>query len=391
MKQAYVLTNFYYSLDIYHKMSSMGINTPPKVESVKNWLIKRYGNDFEPKFLENIITDYFKTIDTHKEYSKNKVLKYIRTNIFKLDRIYRKQEKLYWISRGWSEDESEKKRIVRNKDWYIKIYGEIDGLNFFNKKNENISKNTGNTLNRFVKKYGEELGLIKWGSYKESCKRNLQFFIKKYGEELGPSMFQKFKEKSTINGYTLDFCVKKYGEELGKKKYEDYLVKIKPNKENFIKKYGEELGILSYYEFLEKITVRRGKASKKSLNIFLPLYDWLLSFVDKNEIYFGYKNNKEYFINNEGSFYLYDFTIRNKNIIIEYNGSKFHANPSLTETDLKKWKNPYSNEDYTTNIKRFNNKIKVAENNGFKVLVLWDNCSDENNIEKCKNFILNNE
>ena len=51
---------------------SARINIPPKRDSVKNWLTQKYGNDFEPKYLENIIDDYFKTINTHKEYSKKK-------------------------------------------------------------------------------------------------------------------------------------------------------------------------------------------------------------------------------------------------------------------------------------------------------------------------------
>lgn len=367
------------------------ITIPPKRELLKEWIIEKYGDDFEPKFLENLINNFYTTINFHTEYSKDRCLKYIRANLFKLDRIYRKQEKLYWITRGWSEIESEKKRIIRDKNWYIKTYGEIKGKEFFENKNKKISENSGHSLKKYIKKYGKDEGSVKWDEYRKKCKRNLNFFIKKYGEELGTSKFKDFKERTMLNGYTLEFCIKKYGEELGNKKYEEYLNKIKPSKENFIKKYGEEIGILRYYEFIEKITVRRGKASKESLNIFLPIYEWLINFLNKDEIYFGYKNSKEYFINNNGQFYLYDFTIRNKKLIIEYNGSTFHANPSLSENDLKKWSNPFSDENYLINIKRFNEKIKIAESNGFKTLVLWDTDSIGDNIKKCKNFILNNE
>ena len=60
--------------------------------------------------------------------------------------------------------------------------------------------------------------------------------------------------------------------------------------------------------------------------------------------YSPYGKNKEYFINNGVNIYLYDFTIRNLKIIIEFNGVTFHANPEWDDTKLLEWSNPFNKE-----------------------------------------------
>lgn len=69
---------------------------------------------------------------------------------------------------------------------------------------------------------------------------------------------------------------------------------------------------------------------------------------------------------------------------------KYHANPKWSEKRLKKWRQIYTNENALLNIERFNDKLKLAEDNGYKVLVLWSDTSSKKNIEIAKNFIENN-
>jgi G:T-mismatch repair DNA endonuclease (very short patch repair protein) len=55
------------------------------------------------------------------------------------------------------------------------------------------------------------------------------------------------------------------------------------------------------------------------------------------------------------------------------------------KNENSEWVNPFNNEDAKTSFERQKRKIKLAEKNGFKVLEIW---SDEsNNIEKCLEFI----
>ena len=301
---------------------------PPTKENVGKWLNERFGNDFEPNYFNSIIEEYFSSINTHTEYSKKLTVKYISEKIIKFDRIYRKQETLYWIKRGWNNIDAETKRIVRNKQWYIDTYGPLDGLEKFNNKNAKISDNSGHTLEKYIIRYGEELGSVKYDEYKKTCARNLEFFVKKYGENDGKNRYKEFKKHI-------------------------------------------------------------GKASKESLLVFNPLIDWLTNHIDINEIYYGDKNSREFFIVKNSKTYLFDFTIKSLKLIIEFNGVKFHVNENWSDEIKKIWIHPFKKMTYLEAIKNDQFKKKLAEENGFKVLTIWSNIPVEENIEICKQFIEN--
>jgi hypothetical protein len=302
------------------------ITTPPTENMVKCWVIERYGDDFEPKFLDELIYKYLLTINNHNEYSKKRTIKYISENIFNLERIYRKQELSYWIKRGWNEKTAAYKRIIRNKEWYINMYGEIDGLLMYNKKNDNISNNCGHTLEKYIKRYGENEGKFKYDNYKRTCARNLTFFITKYGEIEGKIKYKNFKKHI-------------------------------------------------------------GKASKQSLLVFKPLVDWLINYVDINDIYYGDNNSREFFIVKDGKTYLYDFTIKKLNIIIEFNGVKFHVNESWSDRIKENWVHPFKKINYFDAIENDKFKNKLAREFGFTTLTIWSDTPIEENINICKNFI----
>jgi len=304
--------------------------TPPLKEDVKKWVIEKFGNDFEPNFLEKIINEYELSVTFHTEYSKKKTINYISKNILKFDRIYRKQETSYWTKRGWSEFDANNKRIVRDKNWYINKYGLVLGLEKYQNKNDNISKNCGHTIDKYIKRYGEELGNLKYGEYKKNCARNLEFFIRKYGEKEGRLKFKIFKKHI-------------------------------------------------------------GKASKESLLIFDPIITWVSEKfnIEIDEIYYGSGNSREFFIVNDGKTYLYDFTIKSLRLIIEYNGVMFHVNENWDDAKKKNWKHPFKKLTYSESIENDKNKINLAEKNGFKVLTIWSDVPIEENIDICKEFIKN--
>jgi hypothetical protein len=306
----------------------MKITTPPSNEMVSKWLIEKYGDDFEPRFLDELVINYENSINKHTEYSKKRTIKYIADNFFKLDRIYRKQETIYWVKRGWDIQIAENKRIVRNKQWYIDKYGVIDGVIKYENKNKNISNNCGHTLDKYIIRYGNDLGVIKYEEYKKNCARNLEFFIRKYGDVDGKNKYKEFKKHI-------------------------------------------------------------GKASKESMLIFKPIIDWLKGRIDINEIYYGDDNSREFFIINNSKTYLYDFTIKNLKIIIEFNGVKFHVNELWSENIKKEWKHPFKEITYLDAIKNDKFKLKLANENGFSVLVIWSDSPIEENIDICKEFIKN--
>jgi len=304
------------------------ILVPPTRENVKKWIVEKFGDDFEPKYLESIIDEYLKSVNTHSEYAKKLMIKYISKNIFILDRIYRKQELLYWIKRGWDQKTAENKRVVRDKNWYIKTYGDELGVKKFNDKNTNIANNCGHTLDKYIDRYGSVIGPIKYDDYKKGCARNLEFFIKKYGEKEGKIKFKEFKKHI-------------------------------------------------------------GKASKESMLVFKPIINWLSNLVDVKEIYYGDDNSREFFIVKNSKVYLYDFTIKSLNLIIEFNGFKFHANELATIEEQKIWKHPFNKITFQESIEYDKFKNNLAIENGFKVLTIWSNIPVEENIKICKQFIEN--
>lgn len=106
----------------------------------------------------------------------------------------------------------------------------------------------------------------------------------------------------------------------------------------------------------------------------LPIDD---IYMDKNEFGIMCIETKEYF--------LYDF--RYKNIIIEYNGVKFHAKTA----DDPNFRNPYKPELTSEEVfSRDERKKLAAIKRGFNICVIWNDITFEENLEICKNFILQN-
>jgi len=134
-----------------------------------------------------------------------------------------------------------------------------------------------------------------------------------------------------------------------------------------------------------------GKASIESMLIFNPISKLCKSLgILESDIYIGHGTKSEYFINTGTKTYFYDFCIRSRNIIIEYHGIGFHANPTWELTKLNEWKSAFTNETSSENIRKTKIKNNVAINKGFKILEIWSDSDIENNINLCKAFINDN-
>jgi uncharacterized protein (UPF0305 family) len=92
----------------------------------------------------------------------------------------------------------------------------------------------------------------------------------------------------------------------------------------------------------------------------------------------------------------YDFTYIRTNKIIEYNGDRFHANPKIyNSTDIPiTWTTCKSNNMYNRTAKEIwdydADKIKLANENGYEVLVIWHSDVKKNiyrELRKCKEFL----
>jgi len=114
-----------------------------------------------------------------------------------------------------------------------------------------------------------------------------------------------------------------------------------------------------------------GVGSKLSLKLFKKFEIIIREKynIDYNDIYVGDERRKEYFLYNseQKTIYFYDFTIRSKKIIIEFNGCFYH---------------PKTRDENPERFDRDKCKIDFAKQNGFEVFIVWDDKSISENLNE---------
>lgn len=83
-----------------------------------------------------------------------------------------------------------------------------------------------------------------------------------------------------------------------------------------------------------------------------------------------YWGEREYFINQSGKFWLYDFCIPSLHLIVEYNGTHVHPRDSDPDT----WRHCFTKESKQDRLQYDKRKHEAATDRGFTVLYVW---SDE--------------
>lgn len=162
--------------------------------------------------------------------------------------------------------------------------------------------------------------------------------------------------------------------------------------DKFIERHGKEEGEKKWKERQTKwktSLVEGGNMTCGYSDVSQKLFNSIEERILINNFYYATKNS-EYYINlGKGEFYQYDFCDRDNKKIIEFNGDIYHANPSIyKETDRP---NPFR-QNLTSKMMWDKDIIKkqVAEEKGFKVLIIWEN--DYKNdpdkvIEDCIRFL----
>ena len=253
---------------------------------------------------------------------------------------------------------------------------------------KNICSNTGkqNTL-----KYGAVNSIDRYlnkGYSEEEAKRIVSDVAKRGGAKISETAKrnkeQKKYKKNSINYYTKIGYSEEEAKQILKEKYAKSFFVL--NKDSFIRRYGDTLGKEKYYEMLAKrVSTKKKKYGTAYCTVRISNESWLvlndiLEYIKANNILYYGLDKKEYFIMHENDIFFYDLTLPEKKIIIEYNNSFWHPN------------NPYKenarfsillDKDACAQKDKF--KIKLAEANGFKVFVIWDN--EPNLCDKIKEII----
>jgi len=261
--------------------------------------------------------------------------------------------------------------------------------------------NTRRTKETYMARYGNEIGLEKWESYREKHRVKNLYETKK--EKYGWSV-EEFNEFNRSRAVTQEKCIARHGEQVGLQIWENYIEKQRYTNtlDYFEKKYG-----LDGYQKWINYNQEKGKSS----NI-----DWIMSkySVDKTTALelLSKRNNRGYTSKAELTFIeyiesslgaslqytvktnqfciwsdvlqspcFYDITDSQRMKIIEFNGDYWHCNPLMYDSSfyhphLKMTANDIWAYDY--------DKIKAATTRGFSLKIIWeaDFIKDANTVIK---------
>ena len=193
------------------------------------------------------------------------------------------------------------------------------------------SQTVGVTEKSMIRKWGEVEGKKRWEEY---CKKQAETNTFEYKQEKYGWTKEQFDEFNKSRAVTLELCVERHGEEEGKKLWEDYCERQRytTSLEYMIEEYGEEEGTKKYKEFnFNRANASSLSYSKMSQEIFNTLYN--LIEVKDNIFYYTLNNEYSVIANNKG--YNLDFYDKTKNLVIEFLGDYWHANPLLYKEDDK--------------------------------------------------------
>ena len=323
------------------------------------------------------------------------------------------------------------KRKARCKLNYILYYGKAEGIKRWLEYNKN---NNISYKKKLILKYGETEGIKRWLEYKQilsekqkeryknttinekrkySC-RCIEYWLSKgYSVDDAKEVISKMQSKSSLKRHEkmtpVDYrknnpmceeywLSKGYSVDESMIMKQPYLDNFIMTKDNFIRlhdngeqKWNDMISKRkkSMKSYISNNHAMFGVASKESLRYFIPLYRKIRTKynIDRKDIYFGVKGSMEYFIGHGKSYYyMYDFTISSKRIIIEYNNLRWHPHPIKMNVDeWNNWNIHGMNAQNKYDYDRI--KIETAINHGFDVLVIWSCDSKEYNFNKIEGFI----
>ena len=354
----------------------------------------------------NLITKFPNIINHLEEYFSLSVSDRTKHNEYTFELRYGKDE-------GQKKFNEYKKSKSQSLEQNIRRYGEVEGTKKYNdywdkenrkfgtskkcfenkgsSKHDEFRKIQGfnNTLEGYIKRYGEDEGTKK---YIEANKKKSKSLSKK-------ELFNRLKKEgltddkicSIINrrwSYGLKYHIEKYGEEDGKRIHDEIVERRMTNnpicQEYYIKrgKTSAQAKKLDLKENIFRNSLPRknisSSVSVESFNFFndLTMYLDCESQYGYSEYVIPYTRNKI-----KKCFFKYDFLC--KNVIVEYNGSRYHVNPKCPGKYASKKQTP------EMRILGDSEKIKTAEENGFTVIVVWDTDDKETKMKEILNEIKN--
>ncbi len=305
----------------------------------------------------------------------------------------------YWMRMGYTMEESTNmvKKYKKDKsttlDNFIIKYGKDEGYKLF----DSFKEKSKQTLDKFKIRYGDS-GIDRWNNYKltkNSC--SFDWALRKCNGDIEKA---KILYSDRIESTKIDKD-KKIIELGGEEQYNDYIKDLNERKKiNFnyyLKKNNGDylLATNEYTEILKSRRVKFGSASKISLLYFLPIVEYLNQKKIRNFV--EIEESKHFFLYDKinSRSYCYDFCIMDfeTKAIIEFNGIKWHPRLDKYSIDEYKGISVYLKTD--KKIREAHEydmgKKRIAKDNGFSYLVIWDSDPADVNINLIEEFLNKNK
>ena len=282
------------------------------------------------------------------------------------------------LTKKYPEYESKNKSKVFNQMNYLTEYAfgitHEDATKWIKEKYAITEKN-------LIKKWGEELGKLKWMQYCEKQSKTNTFDYKR--EKYGWTE-DEFKEYNKSRSVTIENLVRRHGEEEGLIIWKRHCDKQKytTSVQYFISKHGHQKGIEIYENFCKKRLFGAGYSKVSKM-----LFDSLSKYFEGYEVF--YAENEWYSYDNQSKkFYLLDFYVKELNIAVEFQGDMWHANPCKykpTDKPFPFQKN-YTAQDIWDKDKNKNDFLRTKLD---KLVIIWESDFYSDGIEKTVQKILN--
>jgi G:T-mismatch repair DNA endonuclease (very short patch repair protein) len=152
-----------------------------------------------------------------------------------------------------------------------------------------LKKLYSNTKESIKNKWGEQAGEERWGRYIAAQAKTNSFEYKSKNYSWSN---KEYKEYNKSRAATIDNFIARHGEEVGLTKWEEYCDRQRytTSQKYFIEKYGYNNGVEKYDNFANKRSQAKKNQSKIELEVFNALKDYLESLslsVRLSNIYYG--------------------------------------------------------------------------------------------------------
>lgn len=291
--------------------------------------------------------------------------------------------------------------ISQSKQGFIHRYGEQEGI----KRYEIFKEKSMQTQKNFIKRWGEEQGRRRWQNCirKRNAKnpRRLEYWL-----DCSDGDYQLAKQKlSQYQSHSKEWFIERYGKQLGFIKYNSWSVNQKKAitlahqqnpeiaertsktlkminnkltsqqrkqlysvKRHCIKQYGQAQGLIRFFDIYKCRNHRFTKYSLMGVEFCEQIISLLTSDIKFDSIRYG--ACEKFLCNESGRLYFYDlyFRLGSTQLIVEFNGDFWHANPQIY---TENYMHPVCKKTAKEIWERDCQKLELAKKNNIEVYVVW--------------------